>query len=197
MRDTIIFYRSFYEAIRELPQETQAEVYSAIFEYSLNFNEVELNGLSKTIFTLIKPQLDANNKRFENGKKGGRKKAEENQEETKDKPKDNQKETEVEANNNNNNNNTSIKIEVREQKFKEALFPFAKHDKNPEGLYSVETIKDFFNYWKEPNRSKTKMRFEMQKTWDLKSRLSTWGRNDFGKKKEVVNHSALHTIPLN
>ena len=70
MRDSIIFYRSFFEAIKELPANVQAKVYNAIFEYSLNFNEVVLEGLPKTIFTLIKPQLEANNKKFENGKKG-------------------------------------------------------------------------------------------------------------------------------
>lgn len=91
----------------------------------------------------------------------------------------------------------NISIEEREEKFKKSLFIFAKTEKNPDGLYSIETLKDFFNYWKEPNRSKTKMRFEMQKTWDLKLRLSTWERNDFGKKKETVNHSVLHMIPLN
>ena len=78
-RDSYIFYRSFYEAIKELPNENQLEIYNAIAEYSLNFKEVELSGLSKTIFTLIKPQLEANNKRFivgqkgaKHGKKGGR-----------------------------------------------------------------------------------------------------------------------------
>ena len=89
MRDSIIFYRSFYEAINELPPDVQAKVYSAIFEYSLNFKEVVLEGLPKTIFTLIKPQLDANNKRFENGKKEVVK----NQKKTKKKPKQNQKQT--------------------------------------------------------------------------------------------------------
>ena len=56
MRNSIIFYRSFYDAIKELEPDVQAVVYNAIFEYSLNFNEVVLNGLPKTIFTLIKPQ---------------------------------------------------------------------------------------------------------------------------------------------
>lgn len=100
MRDSMVFYRSFYEAIKELPLDVQAKVYSAIFEYSLNFNEVVLEGLPKTIFTLIKPQLDANNKRFENGKKGGRKKVDNNQTETKSEPKQNQTETKTEPNNN-------------------------------------------------------------------------------------------------
>ena len=109
MRDSIIFYRSFYEAINELPPDVQAKVYSAIFEYSLNFNEVVLEGLPKTIFTLIKPQLDANNKRFENGKKGGRKKSEENQEETKTEPKTNQEKNETEP-----NNNVNVNVNVNE-----------------------------------------------------------------------------------
>ncbi len=69
MRESTIFYRSFYEAIKELDAETQSKVYSAIFEYALNFNEVEVKGLAKTVFTLIKPQLDANLKRYENGTK--------------------------------------------------------------------------------------------------------------------------------
>ena len=69
MRDSTIIYRSFYEAVREIPPQNQAEVWTAIFEYSLNRNEVELSGLSKTIFRLIKPQLDANLKRYENGLK--------------------------------------------------------------------------------------------------------------------------------
>ncbi len=69
MRDSTIIYRSFYEAVKELPAINQAEVWTAIFEYSLNFRQIELIGLSKTIFTLIKPQLDANIKRYENGKR--------------------------------------------------------------------------------------------------------------------------------
>jgi hypothetical protein len=69
MRDSTIIYRSFYEAVRELPPHNQAEVWTAIFEYSLNRTVVDLSGLSKTIFRLIKPQLDANLKRYENGLK--------------------------------------------------------------------------------------------------------------------------------
>lgn len=67
MRESTVFYRSFYEAIKELDAELQAQVYSAIFEYALNFNEVALSGVAKTVFTLIKPQLDANQKRYSNG----------------------------------------------------------------------------------------------------------------------------------
>ena len=67
-RDSFIFYRSFYEAIKELPKEEQADTYNAIMEYALNQKEIKLSGVSKAIFSLVKPQLDANYKKYENGK---------------------------------------------------------------------------------------------------------------------------------
>lgn len=85
MRDSFIFYRSFYEAIKDLPRDIQGEIYTAIMEYSLYGNEAEnLKPVARSIFTLIKPQIDVNNKRFDNGCKGGRPKND-NQEETKPK----------------------------------------------------------------------------------------------------------------
>lgn len=42
-------------------------------------------------------------------------------------------------------------------------------------LYTKRMIDEFFQYWSEPNRSKKpKMRFELEKTWELNRRLSTW-----------------------
>ena len=67
-RDSFIFYRSFYDAINELPKENQADTYSAIAKYALDQEETELTGISKAIFSLVKPQLDANYKKYENGK---------------------------------------------------------------------------------------------------------------------------------
>lgn len=106
MRESTIIYRSFYDAIIELPKETQAEVWNAIFEYSLNFKLVELKGLAKTIFTLIKPQLDANIKRYENGNKPKQK-----QKISKTEAKDKQEASKNEANKNDNvNDNEKDKV---------------------------------------------------------------------------------------
>ena len=103
-RDSTIFYRSFYEAIKELPEANQLEVYNAIFEHSLNLKKPNLSGLSKTIYTLIEPQIEANLKRFENGNKPKKK-----QSESKIEAKQEQEESENEANNNiNNNNNNNV-----------------------------------------------------------------------------------------
>lgn len=72
MRDSVVFYRSFYEAIKDLPPEDFKKSVKAIMEYGLNEIEPDTNGIEKTIFLLTKPQIDANNKRYQNGTKGGR-----------------------------------------------------------------------------------------------------------------------------
>lgn len=82
-RDSFIFYRSFYEAIRDLPRDIRLEVYTAIMEYALYGRQPEsLKPFAKGIFTLIKPNIDVNTIRFENGKKGGRKSSAKKQTET-------------------------------------------------------------------------------------------------------------------
>ena len=39
-------------------------------------------------------------------------------------------------------------------------------------------ITQFAEYWTEPNRSNTRMRFELQRTWSTSLRLARWARND-------------------
>jgi hypothetical protein len=84
-RDTCIFYRSIYEAIKDLPPATKLEVYDSVFAFLLDFKEPELQGLSKTIFTLIEPVLRNANKNFVNGNKPKGKRTK-SQKEAKDKP---------------------------------------------------------------------------------------------------------------
>jgi len=85
-REAVVFYRSFAEAVKQLPTESQLEALWAIIDYGLNGTEPK-GGLSTAIYLMAKPQIDANNRRYENGCKGGRPK---NQTETKQKPNDNQ-----------------------------------------------------------------------------------------------------------
>ena len=71
MKESFVFYRSFYEAIKDLKIKDKLQVYEAICELSLNQKEIKLTGLAATVFKLIKPQILANYERYENGKKGG------------------------------------------------------------------------------------------------------------------------------
>ena len=84
-REGMVFYRSFYEAIKELPPEDFKKCASAILEYGLNGTEPESGGIEKTVYIMAKPQIDKNNQRYVNGKLGGRSK---NQNETGDEPTD-------------------------------------------------------------------------------------------------------------
>ena len=52
----------------------------------------------------------------------------------------------------------------------------------------VEELKKFVSYWTEPNKSQTKIRWELEKTWDTARRLNTWfsrSKNFQGKEKNL------------
>ena len=117
MRDTMIFYRSFYEAIKELPLDTQGELYNALFSYGLDFIEPELKGISKTVWILIKPQIDANIRKYHNGKIEKTK-----QSVSKKEAKDKQNVSKVEANVNDNvNDNVNVINKIDYQALLEVL----------------------------------------------------------------------------
>jgi len=50
--------------------------------------------------------------------------------------------------------------------------------------YGKEMLNDFYKYWTEPNKSNTKFRQELEKTWSLDRRLETWSKNDKKIQKE-------------
>ena len=110
-RESFVFYKSFYEAIKNLPTKNKVKIYQAIIEFALTGSEpTYLKGVENSIFLLIKPQILANNKKYENGCKGGRpsknEKSIDNYKEnlTKAKPKQNQTITKVKPNDNVNEN---------------------------------------------------------------------------------------------
>lgn len=70
MRDSFVFYRSFFEALQDVPIEERACIYDAICAYSLNDIEPKLTGMQLAIFKLIRPNIDSNKRKYENGKKG-------------------------------------------------------------------------------------------------------------------------------
>ncbi len=99
-KESFVFYKSFYKAIKKIPKKYQLELYDAIAQYSLTGNEPEnLSGTASAMFVLIKPNIDSSQRRYEasveNGKKGGRpkkdpqKKPNQNPEETQKKPNQN------------------------------------------------------------------------------------------------------------
>lgn len=73
----------------------------------------------------------------------------------------------------------------RKKEFYQLLVPFV-------GKYEKGMIRDFYDYWSELNRSGTKMRFELQSTWELPKRLTTWANKEpiYAKQTEKIQQSA-------
>lgn len=87
--------------------------------------------------------------------------------------------------------NVTVKnnIDDRKLKFADTLKPFLQK-------YGRDMVSDFYKYWTEPNKSGTKFKQEMLKTWDVSRRLETWSRNDFNKKKPEPIQPIQQTIKL-
>ena len=75
-RESFVFYRSFYYSIERLPDDVQLALFRAVVRYGLDQGSPDFSGVSQqpfveAIFAGIRPQLDANYKRFLNGNGGG------------------------------------------------------------------------------------------------------------------------------
>ena len=109
-----------------------------------------------------------------NGKLGGRPKtkgtkpnANRNESEMKANESQQEEEEEEEKEKELNKNN----IESRKLKFANTLTIYLSK-------YGKEFIREFYDYWTEPNKSNTLFKQELERTWSLERRLGTWARNE-------------------
>ena len=95
------FYKSYYERLKNLKEKDKKEIINAILEYIFDDKIPNFNGIKRTIWTLIEPNLNSS-KRHSNENSGaplGNQKArkirenEENEEQLKKQSKNNQKTT--------------------------------------------------------------------------------------------------------
>ena len=57
--------------------------------------------------------------------------------------------------------------EVRAKKFYDSLVDYV-------GKYGAQMVREFYDYWTESNAGGARMRFEMEKVFDVSRRLATW-----------------------
>lgn len=79
----------------------------------------------------------------------------------------------------------TIEAQMKELEFELDLY---------KGIFPEQMLKDFYDYWSEPNQSKTKIRKNTEKTWDTKKRLNRWSRNNNkfnNAKKENYDPSGI------
>ena len=157
-RDSFVFYKSFYKAIYKLKPEDQSLCLKALCDYCFNKEEPkDDNSIVSMFFELVKPQIDKNNQRYENGKKGGRPKPNNNQTITKPNQvitKLNQTITKVKPNDNVNDNvnvNVNDNVNVNTNRVPKAQFrkPTKQEitDFAIENKLKLDAIDDFVDYY--------------------------------------------------
>lgn len=88
-------------------------------------------------------------------------------------------------NKNNNKNNNNNNISNRRNEF---IFEVLSFD------YEESILNGFIDYWTEPNKSKSKMKFELNKTWSTKLRLKTWAANQKKWDKPKSNKKTMSKL---
>ena len=59
--------------------------------------------------------------------------------------------------------------------------------------YPKEILNDFYDYWSEPNKSKTKERWQLQPTFEIGRRLKTWAKREKSfKSKQTMSKIDMH-----
>lgn len=165
-RDAFLFYRSFADAIKDLDDETRLKFLDAIIKYGIYGIETKLDGIPAIIYTMAKPQIDANNRKYENGKKGGRPKKETNG------------------------------FENENQRFLEKKPKEKEKDKEKEKEKDKEKVKDNINYQEIQNlyngicKSLPEMtRLSEKRKQAIRSRLKTYSVDDLKKAFQMAEES--------
>ncbi|MGA0409701.1 MAG: DUF6291 domain-containing protein, partial [Limisphaerales bacterium] len=73
--ESFVFYRSFYEPTRALPDEMRLAVLDSVIQFALDGTEPTGDPVVLAMFGMVRPQIEANNKRRRAGKRGGDAKA--------------------------------------------------------------------------------------------------------------------------
>lgn len=206
-RESFIFHKDWYNAISQLDKDLRLELYDAIMRKALYNEPPSLSPMGNLAMSFIEPQierdfdkwLDIREKRSNAGKahRGNQYSVKEQTEHkqangtsvptTEQTEQDRTNGTvsvsvsdDVSVDNNSvilkekEDTNVSLKkktIEDAQNDFYNSLIPYVS-------VYGKEMIRAFYDYWTEPNKSKTKMRFQMEKTWDVSRRLARWEKNN-------------------
>lgn len=193
-KETFIFRKEWKDAISVLPDEVRLEIYEAIIEYGTSGKLSVLKPMAMLAFNFAKVSIDKDSERYsqisqkranaakkrnsanaanaanaaneysphgDNDSDSDSDMSSSNEEQKKEPPKGGKKDAATAA----------ARLKERKEDFYNTLIPFV-------AKYGKEMVRAFFDYWSEPNKSNSKMRYELERTWDLARRLGTWASRD-------------------
>lgn len=80
------------------------------------------------------------------------------------------------------------RIKQHQKDLEESIRPYIEK-------YGRDMCNDFYIYWSEPNEQRTKVRYKLQKTWEISRRLLTWSSNQdkFGNGKTTATEKQRYS----
>lgn len=179
-RTCFLYYKDWAELLLKMPEDLRHRIDDAVKKYVLYGEEPTDTEVLYSMFGIMRQQIDRDDakweqtrlERVEYGRLGGLAKASIRQNKlarvgykVKVEGKDNKESTIVPKK----NISLTKPLEERRKDFENTILPYLDQ-------YGQEMCTEFCMYWTEPNKSNTKMRFELQKTWETGRRLSRWNR---------------------
>lgn len=191
---TFLLYAEAAPQIDLLSDEEAGQLFKALFHYVADGEELVTNNrvLAMT-FAVFKAQIDRGAEKYEETCRKRTEAINKRWERYRSIQENTNEYNSIEKNTNEGNNNpnpkpnpqnkkesTKKKIDAataaarlneRKEDFYNSLIPYVTQ-------YGKDMVRAFFDYWSEPNKSNSKMRFELERTWDLARRLGTWASRD-------------------
>ena len=175
-KKAFVAYCDWLESFEELTDEEAGKLAKHLFRYVNDLNPEAPDRMTKMCFIPIKQSLKRDLVKYEeraerariNGLKGGRPKTQRTQSVISE-PKKADRVTVTDT-------VTVNDKEIRELTFREQV---AQHS-----TYEALMLDEFADYWTESNPKGKKLKFELQKTFDIARRLKKWSSNNFNTSKE-------------
>ena len=197
-KKSFVLYADLIKSIDHLTNEEKGILFNHLLEYVNDKKPVLEDRLILTAWKPIELQLKRDLIKFEEVKvkrsEAGKRSAElralksEKQNSTNSTSVESVKQCSTNSTVNDNvNDNVNVNVNVinKDNSIDSRKLKFAHTIREFSGIYPREMLNDFYSYWTETNDNGKKFRREMQKTWNLKLRLSKWDSNNtnFNKNK--------------
>lgn len=188
-RTCFLYYKDWAAQMLQLPDELRLKIDDAIKHYVLHGQEPDDKEVLYSMFALMRTKIDKDNAAYQERCDQNRNNVNKRWKNTneydciqtntnytdkdKDKDKDkNKKETTFVA------KKDGLSLTHKQDILKRNKEEFMESIKPYSDKYDRDLLNDFFEYWTEPNKSGTHMRWELEKTWDIGRRLARWEKNN-------------------
>lgn len=204
-KKSVLIYCDLIHTVRKMRKEDAGELFLHLLEYVNDLNPTTDNMIVELTFEPIKQQLKRDLLKWDGvktsraitGKLGGIKSGEVRKEKALLKQNEANEANALKSKQNEANEAVTVNVIVndivtvinkkesidsRKLKFASTLEPFLLK-------YGKAMLNKFYGYWTEPNKSNTKFRQELEKTWLIERRLENWSSNGFESKTVIpVTH---------